>query len=192
MYNRLDLISLVGPSMAVSIGAIVAIYIHWRRRKDNQAEQIKKKADAHKELWYALQEMQTQAKRPGGSDKFPHEMENPYDINWLRDHFRKNATLLYDINWLRDHFRKNATLLSKNLHDEYCNLIKQDIRSVFSDDWNVDLNFTRMANTKIRGNVKKRTLLLVDLEKMQTLALEEWQKLEGVYKQMNGLGSKFV
>ena len=171
----MDLFNTISPIIAVGIGTGVALYIHWRRRRDSQAELIKKKVDVHKELWFALQAMQAQAKRPNGVDKYPHEMENPYDINWLREHFRKNAAML-----------------SKSLHDEYYNLIKQDNRAAFSDAWEIDLRVDQNSITRVRGYIKKRNLLLVDLIKMENLALGEWKRLEVKYKQMNGLESKFV
>ena len=142
-----DVISAISPLAAVSGGAVVALYIHWRRRKDNRAETVKSKADAHKELWYALRQMESQSKRGKSGRIKPHEMENPYDINWLRDHFRKNASLF-----------------STELHDEYHALLEEDIRAVFDDGWKIDANFSPLGNGhKVRGSLSKRTLMLVDL-----------------------------
>ena len=166
-----DVISAVSPLAAVSGGAVVALYIHWRRRKDNRAETIKSKADAHKELWYALRQMESQSKRGNSGRIKPHQMENPYDINWLRDHFRKNASLF-----------------STELHDEYHALLEEDIHMIFDDRWKIDANFSPLGNGhKVRGSLSKRTLMLADLCKMQNIALTEWHKWENEYKKMVGV-----
>lgn len=166
-----DSIGAISPLAAVSIGAIVALYIHWRRRTDSHAEMIKSKADAHKELWYALRQMEVQSKRPGKSgESRPHEMEN-----------------LYDSHWLRDHFRKNASLLSSKLHDEYHALLEKDIRTVFEDDWKLDANLSTSSNNQtIRGKLSKRSLMTADFRRMQDIALSEWHKWDCEYKKMGG------
>ena len=173
-WNISDLVGLVGPIGAVFLGSVVALYIHGRRRRDDSAALVKSKADAAKELWYALHEMKAQAKRPGiSSEPAPYEMENPYDINWLRDHFRKNASLL-----------------SSRLHDEYHTLLEKDIRTMFNDGWRVDVRLNPGPNyTKAEGNIHRRNLMTADFKKMQDVASTEWHKWEGVYKKMGGLDS---
>lgn len=170
-----DAIGAISPILAVIGGAGVALYIHWRRRKDGKAEMVKSKADAHKELWYALRQMEVQSKRPGLSGKSsPHEMENPYDSHWLRDHFRKNASLLSD-----------------ELHGEYHALLEKDIRTVFDDNWKFNVRFNPSPNsTNVEGEIKKRVLMGADFTKMQDAAKKEWLKWEGEYKKMDGLDSR--
>lgn len=171
-WLMLDVLGVISPILAVSGGAGVALYIHWRRRKDSRAEMVKSKADAHKELWYALRQMEVQSKRPGLSGKSsPHEMENPYDIHWLRDHFRKNASLL-----------------SSELHDEYHALLEKDIRTVFEDNWKFNMSFSPSPNrTSIEGEIKKQVLMGADFTRMQNVAKKEWLRWEGEYKKMGGL-----
>lgn len=170
----MDVLGAISPILAVGGGAGVALYIHWRRRKDGKAEMIKSKADAHKELWYALRQMEVQSKRPGLSGKpSPHEMENPYDSHWLRDHFRKNASLL-----------------SPELHDEYHALLEKDIRTVFKDNWEFSVSFSPSLNhTRVEGEIKRRVLMGADFTGMQDVAKKEWLRWEGEYKKMGGLDS---
>ena len=171
----LSIIEAISPLVAVGGGAVVALYIHWRRRKDARAKMAGSRADAHKELWYALRQMEVQAKRPGRSGKTPtHEMENPYDINWLRDHFRMNAALL-----------------SPKLHDEYLSLLKIDIRTVFDDDWRFNATYGP-SQTAIEGKITKRMIMSANFTKMQNIAKEEWLKWESAYKKMGGFGSQPV
>ena len=171
----LDVIGAISPILAVGGGAVVALYTHWRRRKDGKAEMVKRKADAHKELWYALRQMEVQSKRPGLSGKpSQHEMENPYDSHWLRDHFRENASLL-----------------SAELHDEYHVLLEKDIRTVFKDNWKFSVSLNPSLNrTSVEGEIKKRVLMGADFTRMQTVAKKEWLKWEGEYKKMGGLASR--
>ena len=90
-------------------------YIHWRRRKDDRAEKVRRRADAHKELWYVLQQMKAQAERPDTNSQEPYVVE--YD----------------DIMWLRNHFRSNAALLSEKLHKEYTMYLKKYVREAFEE-----------------------------------------------------------
>ena len=171
MVHVWDIISAISPLLAVGGGAWVALYIHWRRRKDNRAEMIKDKADVYKELWYALRQMESQSKRGNSEGKKSHEMENPYDINWLRNHFRNNASLF-----------------STELHNEYCALLEKDIHTIFDDVWKIDANFSSLDNDhKIRGSLSKQTLMIADLSKMQNIALAEWRKWENKYEKMVGI-----
>lgn len=105
-------------------------YIHWRRRKDDRAEKVRRRADAHKELWHVLQQMKAQAERPDTFKQKTHVMES------------------YDVQWLRDHFRNNAALLSEELHEEYIVQLKKYIRAVFSDKSYspTDMDFVKMQD----------------------------------------------
>lgn len=102
-------LSIAGGGGAVLISAIIGsrtlLGIEKRKRKDRRIRQVKKRADAHGRLWYALQQIDADEKR---------ERE---ERNWSKEKwYVKNVV---DNKWLRDYFRDNAVLLATELHDAY-------------------------------------------------------------------------
>lgn len=100
-------IALGGAAVLVSavIGSATLLWITYRKRKDRRIRQVKKRADAHRRLWYVLRQIDADEKRERAEQK-----------ELRASQYIKNVV---DNKWLRNYFRDNAVLLDAELHDAY-------------------------------------------------------------------------
>ena len=87
------------------IGSLTLLSIENRKRKDDRIRQVKARADAHRQLWYALRQIDEDEKR-----------EREEQDGAPKKRHVKNVT---ENEWLQNYFRDNAVLLAAELHDAY-------------------------------------------------------------------------
>lgn len=109
-------IAVGGVTVLISaiIGSVTLLWIAHHKRKDDQIRQVKDRADAHRRLLYALQQIDADEKR--GRDERSESRGTWYVKN------------VVDNEWLRDYFRDNAVLLAAALHTAYQDTLRTSLR----------------------------------------------------------------
>ena len=134
-----------------------------RERRERRAAEVKMLLDAHRNLWRGLRQMETYAT----------ELRNRYPQDG-------HALLADDFKWLRDTLRNEALMLSDEIHEEYWEFLKKELKPAY-----FGFGDHIPAGSYMSGTPASDTYI-ADLSKMQRIAESQWKKYEAEYIRLGG------